>query len=342
MQNSPLSLSQVQRFFGAGFSSEGERRTVLNLIRLLLEDPDVQLFIREEDYTIGGIRRTDPRVIEGTGDRSLKITGVTSHQARLNFGIRTQQDVKLLGNRVGGKRGQPINARVHRTLNVIRDGELALPEIGLRMSEATFNKLVDAGLIPVGTTYAEARTYRIDLTGMPLVSRSWGQPGLLNLVSLMRDEQRLAAKQKALKRYVAKLPVGRSSKRNNSAELVYREKTSKVPGQPTTTYVVDTVEYRLRKFQPEAFAPGKLGRDAAYDLLHATSQELSVVRFKIRTIVFATEFHQSEVIPWDVTKRAGTDVITFKGVTDVATFDGAIVARRRRRQAFARSVAASA
>lgn len=322
-----------RRFIGSGLKAVGPNHSVLNVLRLLIEDKGSVLFIPKGAYKRGGELTVDPAVIQGNGERVLEVLDLISSNERHNFSLRTLKDVRVLPRNEKGEvipNAKPEDKKVFRAYNVIRDGNLVLAELEARLSPESFTQLVAAGVIKADTKYEAARTYTLDLRNLKMISPAWAKPATLGLVGLMKAEADLEEKQTALNAHKKALVAGGyKPKAADSDSLIYREQSKKDEERETDTYKATTVEYRLMGYKPAPFKVDGLNWEEADTLVKETRRELSIIRFKIRATVFAMERCNQTSIKWGSPKTTG------KGTEErLATFDGAKLKRALREQTF--------
>lgn len=321
-----------KRFIGTGLKAVGPNHSILNVLRLLIEDKGSVLFIPKGAYKRGGELQVDPAVLQGNGERTLEVLDLISNDDRFNFSLRTIKDVKVLPRNEKGEiiaDAKPEDKKVFRTYNVIRDGNLVLPELEARLSEASFTQLVEAGVIKAGTKYEAAKTYTLDLRSLKMISPAWAKPATLGLVGLMRHEADLEEQQSALNARKKELVTGGYKPKADEASQLYREQAKKDEERESDTYQATTVEYRMMGYKPKSYDASKLNWEEADQLVKETRRELSIARFKIRATVFAMERCNQTSIKWGPAK------MTAKGTEErLADFDGAKLKRAMRVQTF--------
>jgi hypothetical protein len=302
------------------------------VLRVLIEDKGSVLYIPKGAYKRGGELTTDPAVLQGSGERTLEVLDMISAGERFNFSLRTIKDVKVLPRNEKGEidtNAKPMDKKVFRTYNVIRDGNLVLPELEARLSEASFNQLIEAGVIKAGTKYEATKTYTLNLRDLKMISPAWAKPATLGLVSLMRVEANLEEQQKALNARKKELIAAGYTPKADEESAFYREHSKKDEERESDTYAATTVEFRLMGFKPKAFDASKMSWEEADTLVKETRRELSIIRFKIRATTFAMERCKQSSIKWGAPKT------TAKGtIEQLAEFDGAKLKRAERTQTF--------
>lgn len=290
------SLSRVfvdRKFIGAGLAPSGPSHCALNVLRVLIEDQQNVVFIPSGAYKRSGELMSDPRVIESPHGRTLRVLGYTSHKDRFNFSIKALKDVQVLPE----YGGSPIDMKIWRTYNIILDGNLHLPELEATLSQKSFNALLDAGVIEAGSSYSPNKVYTINLRNVKLISTNWANPSTLGLVPLMREEQELEAEQKALNACTKALPAPTASA--DEDEGIYNPSSVKVDGIPVETYSARSVEYRLLGYKAQSYDCSTMTWERADARVKEVRQRLTVVRYLIRSIVFAMELVGSKSIQWE-------------------------------------------
>lgn len=320
------------RFIGKGLKPVGPNHSVLNVLRLLIEDKGSVIYIPKGAYKRGGELTTDPAVLQGSGERTLTVIDMVSQDERHNFSLRTIKNVKVRPRDAQNKiieNAPPKDMKVWRTYNIIRDGNLVLPELEASLSQASFDQLLEAGVIKAGTKYEAAKTYTLDLRNLKMISPAWAKPSTLGLVGLMRDEKDLEVRQKALNARKKELVAGGYTPEADEESEFYREQPVKDEERETDTYQAKTVEYRLMGYKPKEFDASKMSWEEAEALVQETRRDLSIVRFKIRATVFAMERCNQKSVKW------GNPKTTAKGtIEQLADFDGAKLKRAEKTQTF--------
>lgn len=309
-----------RKFIGAGLKPTGPSHCVLNVLRALIEDEGNVVFIPKGAYKRSGELTVDPRIVHPPG-RTLKVVGYTSHDERFNFSLRTKKDVKV---RPESGQGPLQDMKIWRTYNVVLDGNLHLPELEATLSEATFGVLQEAGVVNAAASYDASQIYTISLRDLKMVSPNWANPATLGLVSLMREEKELEAEQKALN--ARRKKIGIPDKGDADGDIYY-EKAAKVEGRPVEKYWAPCVEYRLMGYKAKDYmaACAKMDYDEADARVKEVRQRLTVVRYLIRSIVFAMEATGSKTIKWDSGKT--TQKGEWPKLEQAATFQGAELKR---------------
>lgn len=294
-----------KKFIGAGLKPQGSTHSVLNALRVLIEDPENVVYIPKGAYKRSGEATSDPRVIHSPNGKTLQVKGYSSHNSRLNFSLLALKDVKVKPE----EGGAPVDMKIWRTYNLILDGNLHLPELEANLNEQSFQVLKDAGVIENDRTYAPSKTYTLDFRNLRMISSSWANPGTLGFVSLIKEEAELEAEQKALnarrKALKASLPADQQSSGDDDEEEeesgnIYRENAQKVKGLETETYWADCVEIRLMKYKAKDYSDDavKLSLTEATTRVKEVRNRLRTVRFLTRAITFAMKAVDSKSIPW--------------------------------------------
>lgn len=319
-----------RKFIGAGLKPTGPSHCVLNVLRALIEDTDNIVFIPKGAYKRSGELTVDSRIVHPPG-RTLRVVDYTSHDNRFNFSLRTLKDVKV---RPESGKGPLQDMKIWRTYNVVLDGNLHLPELEATLSEETFKTLQKAGVVDAAVSYDASQIYTINLRNLKMVSPNWANPATLGLVSLMREEKELEAEQKALN--ARRKEIGIPDKGDADGDIYY-EKAEKVEGQPVERYWAPCVEYRLMGYKAKDYeaACAKMKYVAADARVKAVRQRLTVVRYLIRSIVFAMEATGSKTIKWDADKT--TKRGEWSKLEQEATFQGADLKRASWQEELVRS-----
>jgi hypothetical protein len=288
-----------RRFIGSGLKPSGPSHCVLNVLRTLIEDETNIVYIPSGAYKRSGVLTRDPRVIDSPHGRTLRVVGYTSHENRFNFSVKAQKDVKVLSE---DGNGPPVDRKIWRTYNIILDGNLHVPELEAVLSEASFNALRDAGVIE-SEKYVPGKVYTINLRNLKLISTNWANPSTLGLVPLMREEKELEAEQTALNaRKKALSSSGFAATDDTDEGDIYRETSAVVESIPFETYIAPSCEYRLMGYKAKSYDCSDMSYADADARVKEVRQRLTIVRYLIRSIVFAMELVGSKSILWDTGK----------------------------------------
>jgi hypothetical protein len=287
-----------KKFIGSGLKPSGPNHSVLNVLRTLIEDTGNIVYIPKGAYKRSGELTKDPRVVDQPFGGVVKVVGYRSHESRFNFSLLCLKEVKV----VPEDGGAPVDMKVWRTYNLILDGNLHLSELIAVLSESSFKMLKDAGVIDESEIYAPTKTYTLNLRNLKMISPNWANPITLGLIPLMREEKELEAEQTALnaqKKLIGK-PEGTPSDENE----VYIERATKVEGIPLEYYDAKCCEYRLLGYKTREYSCETMTYLQADSRVKDVRERLVLVRFLIRSIVYAMELVGSKSIRWD----AGKDV----------------------------------
>jgi len=285
-----------KEFIGAGLKPTGPSHCVLNVIRVLIEDPTNKVFIPAGAYERSGELTVDPRVIHPPHGRTLQVVGYSSDDERFNFGMRCLKDVFVVPESGSGK---PLPKKIWRTYNLVLDGNLHLGELQASMSEETFDVLRDSGVIATSGAYRPNHIYTVKLGGLRLVSSAWAQPATLGFVSLLREEADLKIEQTALNAHIKAFGIVTRAEEDD----IYPERGVKDQAREVETYTAPCVEIRLMGYKAKP-APdcSSLSYDAAVKRVKEVRHRLIVVRYLSRSIRFAMETTHSKAIPWSAEK----------------------------------------
>lgn len=295
-----------RNFIGSGLKSTGPNHCVLNAMRELLEDDGNVIFMKAGAYKRGGELTRDPRVIESPHGKSLRAVNYQSNTKRWNFSLVCEKDVQVAPE--DGK-GPPVAKKVYRTYNVIRDGNLVVSELEARLSQTSFTKLQEAGVIGADEKYVATKTYALNFKGMKIVSTNWANPTTLQYAALLREEVELATEQTALNARIKELG-GETSRAER--DDVYVEKAMKVEDAVQEYYMAPHAEIRLLGYKSKtdyAAASAKLNLDDAASRVQTVRKRLKTVRFISRVIEFACHLTGWKTIKWDTgeTTKRGKD-----------------------------------
>ena len=294
-----------KRFIGAGLKASGPNHCILNVLRTLMEDPAVVLSIPAGAYKRGGLLTKDDRVIPSPLGSTVRVVSYTSKKDRLNFSVTTQKEVKVRpvdddDNIIDT--AKPVDAVVHRTYNLVRDGELVMRQIYASMSEGTFNELQAAGVIDASKAYQADTSYLLDLGDMKMVSSAWARPSSLRLVDLLREEAELKAEQTALNAHIKRLGKPDVPEFDGN---VYIEKSKVVEDAVKEYYTAPIVELRLMKYKVQyTDDTAGLSLGQAITRVKEVRRRLRVVRFVAREIICACHLTGWQSISWSAAQPA--------------------------------------
>jgi hypothetical protein len=309
-----------KQFIGAGLKQSGPSHNVLNILRLLMEDDSVVISIPSGIYKRGGLLTRDPRIVNSPMGATVSVVGYTSHKERLNFSFVTEKAVKVRPVDEHGSidnAAEPEDRRVHRTYNLIRDGELVLPKFFASMSEYTFGQLQDAGVIAERIKYEPSKSYQLDLSHLKMVSSSWARPSLLRLGDLLREEKELEAEQSVLN---ASIKARESLDKTDivvpeygPGNRLYIEKSTVDKDAPQEHYEAPLVKVVLLKYNTkdvETRVQGEVKDLKADELITRVQQvrrRLRTVRWLARCIVFASHLTGWKSVRWGEAKTTRFD-----------------------------------
>ncbi len=293
-----------RKFIGTGLKPTGPNHCVINVLRILMEDPSVIMSIPAGFYTRGGILVQDPRVVRSPLGSTVRVVSYTSHAELFNFSLTTQVDVSVYAVDEEGTiltAAKPTKQIVHRTYNIIRDGELVMKELLASMSEASFDQLQAAGVIDAHHSYKAGLSYSLCLGDMKMVSSAWARPSSLRLVDLLREEADLKLLQTALNARIKAL--GKPEVPEFDERGVYREKAKPVETVAIEYYRSRCMKLSLVKYKPAATEDiSGLTVDQATARVKQVRQRLRAVRFLARSIAYACELTGWQSVAWAAPK----------------------------------------
>jgi hypothetical protein len=285
-----------KKFIGAGLKPEGQNHCVLNVLRTLIEDTGNVVFLGKGAYKRSGELTHDPRVIESPHGRTLRVVGYVSKDDRFNFSVKCLKDIKVLPENL---QGQPVDMKEWHTYNIILDGNLHTPELEAVLTKASFDELQSAGVISAKDKYAPTKTHTINLRGMKMISSAWANPTALGLVPLLKEKAELLAEQTALNAQ-CKATTPASLKKDDG---IYRRNGKKVEGVPQEFYSADCVEIELPKYKAKSYDCSRLTFEQADERVKEVRQRLVVVRNIIRSVTFAMDKVDSQIINWSMATK---------------------------------------
>lgn len=307
-----------RKFIGEGIKPSGPSHCVLNALRILIEDPENIIYIPKGAYKRTTELTVDPRIVESSLGRVLQVKRLTSNDERFNFSLLCLVDVKVKSENANG--WSLVPAQVWRNYTVIKDGNLHLEELEASLSEKSFDKLQEAGVIAKNETYLSGKAFTINFRSLRMISNVWANPRTLGLVPLMQEEADLASEQTALNTRLKELQHERPEFEGN----IYNPTAKKEEG-PYEVYMAPCCEYRLMGYKPKTADCSGMTVSRAYSRVREVRARLAVVRYLIRSIIFAMEAVNSTVIHWGQAKH--TKRGQWPKAEELATFDGATLKR---------------
>lgn len=157
------------------FYKKGRRYSVYRLIKDLvadhariLIDPDLV----GEYKRITASKTVKPENIKYITDALVKVSGYVGNRTRANLSLqyKAQVDVEVPENEFGVKPGVIRNLETMKSFNIIKDGVLNMPLLGVEVSENLARRLRAVGCIEMGIIYKNL--YLLDLGRIPIVSRA--------------------------------------------------------------------------------------------------------------------------------------------------------------------------
>ncbi|MBI4458048.1 VWA domain-containing protein [Candidatus Uhrbacteria bacterium] len=318
-----------RKHIGEGLKPKGPNHNVLNVLRALMEDEGNVVYLGKGAYKRSGEMTRDPRIIPSPLGKTMRVVGYRSHKARFNFSVQCVVDAKVLPE----NGGPAEDKKLHRTFNIILDGNLHTPELEAVLTDKSFADLQSAGVIGAVEKHVPGKCYTLNLRNIKMISGNWSNPATLGLVKLMQEEAELKAEQTALNaRIGATVPSGED---DGEEDEFHHGRAEKVQGVPVETYEAGCVEYRLMKYKAGSYAEAaaKMSHAQAGTRVKQVRQRLITVRYLKRAIIFAMEVTGSKAIAWDAGK--GTQRGTYPKLEQNAAFQGASLKRVTWREQFA-------
>lgn len=202
----------MRDFIGYGLGEQGPNKNVINIIRVLVEDPKSRIFIPFSYAVERENKNNDPKVHfpPKVSGRPLEIVDVQGHNERFNLSVKCLAPVKV---EVETEDGQIHleDKKVWRNYNIIRDGELVIDHIVAQLSKQSFDDLRAAGgILYLGEdmeisdnfVYDENTYYSVKLTDIPLVSTNWARPNALKFHNMLLQVSGLTDCIKSAKKYL--------------------------------------------------------------------------------------------------------------------------------------------
>jgi hypothetical protein len=183
---------------------------LLDVLDLLQADPDAKMYPSHEsfEYKRIGVKAevADPNAPRFYADpqHGTPLSSLVWNSSMLNLSVNTRVDgkIKLVGNakKVGFSAEYPT--WVHRTYTIVKDGFLNVKILPVSMSEPTFERLQDEGLIDAGEFYLDNKSvHLVHLDRVPVINRKMaeGRTSAVALAELVKREYQLKGRLKALK-----------------------------------------------------------------------------------------------------------------------------------------------
>ncbi len=301
----------MRDFIGSGIQDEGPNKNVINILRVILEDPNSVLYVPYAYVADRGERSKDPRVHfpPKESGRPMQVVDIMGHQERFNFSLQCLVDVKVEFEDDGVKHLE--DKKVWRTYSIIRDGELVMDKLSAKLSENSYSDLVSAGVLYMGDNkldnsyvYDSDMVYSIYLKDMPLVSSNWARPNVLSFHKMLRDSERANNQLKQIKKILKE--SGRSDNSDTRSDVYtenidsYGSSSGDKTVECVTYTIVENPGYKTPKYEGNAEVDVKNVKDTVKDY-----------RFKCACIKWAIESamsHRKSPYEWseEYQKRAGT------------------------------------
>lgn len=171
----------------------------INILRSLIEDENCICYI-PLSYAAEKKTTSDSKIhfMPVEAGKTITATSIQSNQERFNFSVTGEVDVYVeYENDDNTIRLEP--KKIFRTYTIIRDGELTIDYIIVKLSEDTFNDLRNAGIlyyngvkVPENHRYVPEFLYKVVLKDIPLISLAWAQPDNIGLYEYLDNENKLA------------------------------------------------------------------------------------------------------------------------------------------------------
>lgn len=306
----------VKDFIGSGISDEGANKNVVNLLRLLTEDPESIVYIPYNYVAAKLDRSKDSRVHfpPKESGRPMRVVTMTSNLKRFNFSVTCLADVKVeFENEDGSKYLKDM--KVWRTYSIIKDGKLNVDTMAATLSKDAYDHLIDTGIVYLGDSkidgnyeYDPTVTYTLNFKDVPLISSNWARPNALNFHKMLLDSQRIAETLKQAKKKLkeSKIVIEDDAKYGDvykESVMDYGTKSGKSVNCVTYT-ILENPDYNPVKYLTEDI------KTVATDVNKLT-KELDTLRFKcacIKWSIESAESHRRSPYNWSelYQKRAGT------------------------------------
>lgn len=243
--------------------------SVLDLLDLVSDDDGARVFTEHEDFVYKRVgAKTIPRegYPEFTPNREAgsPLTGLTWNDSRLNLsiGVRIDGHVALQGDPAAHGFATNYPTFITRNYTIIRDGNLNVTRLPMRVSQETFAKLAAEGVI-LAKTYDPASIYTLNLAAIPLVNRAIakGKTSAADLCAAAIDELRLEARIKTFKWAKSQLDPDGNKLKQATAMTPAQEAYLETQGigafgfsppvdkaDPTDQYTAKTFELKIKGF----------------------------------------------------------------------------------------------
>ena len=318
----------IRDFIGSGVSEEGPNKNVINILRLLTEDPDSTLYIPYNYVASKLDRSSDPRVHfpPKESGRPMKVVTLTSNQERFNFSVTCLADVKVEYPTPEGLT-KLLDKKVWRTYSIIKDGKLYVDKMAVELSEDAYSHLIDLGVLMLGDTkistdyeYDPTAVYTLDLSDIPLISSNWARPNVLGFHKMLLDCQRTSDMLKQAKKMLKESKPADIQESSADGEI-YQESiqyhgSAKGEKVECVTYtILENPGYTESKYNESDYK-------AIQKDVNTLSSKLEDMRFKCACIKWAIESaksHRKSSYEWsDVyQKKAGTSKFYQDAVVDI-------------------------
>ena len=299
-----------KKFIGEGLNGNinSPNTNVLNILRALIEDKNSTIYISSE-YQNGSTwtNSGDPRVhfLPSDCGKKIQVVGIQSNEERFNFSLNGIVDVLVEYPREDGT-VEMKDKKVFRTYTIIRDGELTMKSISATLSEDSFNKLREVGIlyyngvkVPMNHDYKSNYVYRIDLSAVPIISVNWAQPAQIGLYDLLVEENETKRWISIIKKFISENKI--STKDDNVESEFYSESIQSSSTKSKDLKEVECIQYTIKYDFPQSLTDDNIKNTV--EILYTVSDDsqeipnmlknlqrtLKDIRFKKRCIVYAIE-----------------------------------------------------
>ena len=154
---------------------KGRRYSVFEFVNDVAEDNakiliDPEMIGKYQRITASATRK--PEGVNYIMDQLVPVTGIVGNKTRANLSLQYKAlvSVNIPENEFGVEPGQREGLTCMKTLNVIRDGRLNVPLIGVKVSDSLARRLRAVGCIEMNIAYDNL--YLVNLKKLPIICRN--------------------------------------------------------------------------------------------------------------------------------------------------------------------------
>jgi len=298
----------MKKFIGTGLKPEGPNLNVLNILRTLIESGDTVIYIPDH-YKYGSKSYSKDPLIHMFPKESgmpVRVLSISSNQERFNFSLVGLVDIVVEVQSDYDETVSLVHKKVFRQYTVIRDGELAMEYVVAKLNQESFDDLKAAKLlyyngviVPENHMFSEDFLYKIDFSGIPVISLNWAQPIKIGLYKNLVEEEYLMESVSALKKIIKEYKdQGMVPTVNDRIPDIYNEKRTdkgvRIHANSLESFEVGCIVYRLVdnkviEISIEALKDMYPTIDSAITYRDELNKRLKSIRFLSRSIIMAIE-----------------------------------------------------